>query len=158
MRVRLQITGTWLAMFLCLVLACNRSSSPDEPKARKDEQHAQPEATKRTAQPSEPVKPMKIGGEVSAPTPTSRLNIRWPGDPTQCYQLGVAVFEGVVDSNGIVHHIKLVKGPDNEFTRAAREAIAQQKFEPAMYRGKPVDVTYHVSVNHVPLKRVKGPC
>jgi len=158
MSVQLQMTGTWFALLLCLVLACNRPPSPDEPNRQKDVQHAQPEAAKRPAQPSEPVKPMKIGGEVSAPTPRSRLNIRWPGDPTDCYELGIAVFEGVVDRNGSVRDVKLVKGPDNEFTRAAREAIAQQKFEPAMYRGKPVDVTDHVSVNHVPLKRVKGPC
>jgi hypothetical protein len=34
----------------------------------------------------------------------------------------------------------------------------QQKFEPALYRGKPVDVIFHVSITDVPVKRVKGPC
>lgn len=46
----------------------------------------------------------------------------------------------------------------NEFTQAAREAIEQQQFAPAIYRGRPVDVIYHVSINHVPIKKVKGPC
>ena len=53
---------------------------------------------------------------------------------------------------------KLIKGPANDFTRAAHEEMTQQKFEPARYRGKPVDVIYHVTINHVPVKRVKGPC
>ena len=95
---------------------------------------------------------------MSAPKAKSALNIEWPNDPNQCYELGVAVFEGVVDRNGRVHRITLVKGPDNEFTRAAHEAISQQTFEPAMYRGKPVDVTYTVTVNDVPLRTVKGRC
>ena len=58
----------------------------------------------------------------------------------------------------LLRDVKLIKGPDNEFTRAAREAIARQKFEPALHRGKPVDVIYYVSINHVPVKKVKGPC
>lgn len=110
------------------------------------------------SEPREPPEPMKVGGEVSAPKALSPLRIRWPGDRTQCYQLGVAVFAGVIDRHGVARDLKLIKGPDNRYTRAARDAVAGQKFEPAMYRGKPVDVTYHVTVNHVPIKRAKGPC
>ena len=147
----------WLIASLCLVLACDGSPRRGEVVPQSDPQHARPEPGTRV-QPSEPEKPMKVGGEVSAPKAKSSLNIEWHTDPTQCYQLGVAVFEVVLDKNGSVHQISLVKGADNDFTRAAREAISQQTFEPAMYRGKPVAVSYHVSVNHVPLSKVKGPC
>ena len=111
-----------------------------------------------TPDPIEPSKPMRVGGDVSAPKLISRWRTPWPRDPNGCYQLGVAVFEGVVDRNGKWRDLKLIKGPDNEFTRATREEMAQQKFEPAIYRGKPVDVMLHVSINHVPVKKVKGPC
>jgi TonB family protein len=145
-------------MFLCMVLVWSPPSGAEIPKEIQDNREAQPKVARAAAQRSEPVEPMRIGGEVSAPKLVSRPKIRWSDDPTQCYQLGVAVFEGVVDKNGSVKELRLIKGPDNEFTRAAREAMAQRKFEPAIYRGQPVDVTYHVTINHVPIKKVKGPC
>jgi hypothetical protein len=151
-------TGIWLVIFVGVVLSLARLASADALHELKNAPQAKPKATTPVAKPSEAVKPMKVGGEVSAPKPITRLNIRWPDNPTQCYQLGVAVFQGVVDRNGTVHDVKLLKGPDNEFTKAAREAIEHQKWQPAIYRGRPVDVTYHVSVNHVPVKKVKGPC
>ena len=147
-----------IAACLCLVLACGRPHQSEVRRELKDGQPGQPEAAARAAPPNEPLEPMRIGGEVSAPKPKSVLNLKWPGNSTQCYQLGVAVFEAVIDRDGNVQEVKLIKGPRNEFTQAAHEAIAQQKFEPAIYRGKPVDVTFHVSVNHVPVKKVKGPC
>lgn len=150
-------TGIWLASFVAVVLAVARLPGADAPHGLDDAQ-ARPKATTPAAKPSEAVKPMKVGGDVSAPRPVTRLNIRWPDNPTQCYQLGIAVFQGVVDRNGTVHDVKLMRGPDNEFTKVAREAIEHQKWQPAIHRGTPVDVTYHVSVNHVPVKKVKGPC
>lgn len=152
------MTGIGLAIFLCVVLACGRPPNADVTKEPRHSPEPQSKVGKPAAQPTDPVKPMKVGGEVSAPKLISRPRMPWPDDPTECYQLGVAVFEGVIDRNGSVHDLRLIKGPDNEFTRATREAMAQQKFQPAMYRGKPVDVRYHVSINHVPVKKVKGPC
>lgn len=148
----------WPIAFLFLVLPCDRSARRGPVGPQSDQSHARAEPSTPAAQAGLPEKPMRVGGEVSAPEPRSALNIKWRDDPAQCYQLGVTVYEGVVDRSGSVHQISLIKGPDNELTRAAREAISQQKFEPAMYRGKPVDVTCHVSVNHVPLRKVKGPC
>ena len=103
--------------------------------------------------------PMRVGGEVSAPKLMSRgkRKIRWP-DPTQCYQLGVAVFEGVIDKTGAVRDLKLTKGPDNEFTRARREELLQDKYSPGRHRGKPVDVKVTITVSHMPFKRVEGAC
>jgi hypothetical protein len=147
-----------IAACLCVVLACSGPHQSDVPTELSAGQQGQPKAPGRAAQPAEPLKPMTIGGEVSAPKPKSVLDVKWPTNSTQCYQLGVAIFEGVIDRNGNAQEVRLIKGPDNEFTQAAHEAIAQQKFEPAIYRGKPVDVTYHVSINHVPVKKVKGPC
>jgi hypothetical protein len=114
------------AMFLCMVLAWSPPSGVGMPKERQDNPKAQPKAPRPAAQPSEPVKPMRVGGEVSAPKLISRPKHWWPNDPTQCYQLGVAAFEGVVDKNGNIKELRLIKGPDNEFSRAAREAIAAE--------------------------------
>jgi len=153
-----QFTRVGWAIFLGVVLARSPAPAADMPKKMQDHPNAQPKATKPAMDPSEPLRPMRVGGEVSAPKLVWRPKRRWPDNPTQCYQLGVAAFEGVVDRKGSVRELRLVKGPDNEFTRALREEMAQQKFEPALYRGKPVDVRYHVTINHIPVKKVKGSC
>ena len=153
----MQITTIPCLIFLSLALACS-SPRAGMPKEAQDRPTTQREAPRPPAKPTERPTPMRVGGEVSAPKLISRPKHPWPNDPTQCYQLGVAVFEGVVDRNGDVTELRLIKGPDNEFTRAAREAMARQKFDPALYRGKPVDVIYHATINHVPIKKVKGPC
>jgi hypothetical protein len=140
--------------------ACGGAPSSDVPKNIEQRQPQSPAAA-RPAAPPEPLKPpepMRIGGEVIPPKPKSRLNVRWPGDPADCYELGAAVFEYVVDRTGRADRVRLIKGVENEHTQAAREAITRQQFEPATFRGKPVDVIYHVSINHVPLKKVKGSC
>jgi TonB-like protein len=148
-----------VVVFFCIALACSRPPGPEvSNKEVSNKPNVQTEAAQPLAQPTEPSKPMKVGGEVSAPKPISRPGPLWPHDPNQCYELGTAIFEGVVDRNGNWRDLKLIKGPDNQFTRAARETIAQRTFEPAIYRGKPVDVVLHVSINHVPVKKVKGPC
>ena len=104
-------------------VACGRAPSTAVPDKLKD---APPQpTTTQPLEPNEPVKPMKVGGEVSPPKPATRLNIRWPANPTQCYELGVVLFEGVVDKSGTLRDLRLIKGPDNEFTRAARSAIEQ---------------------------------
>lgn len=154
----MQFTHLCLVVLLCLAVACSRPPDAqlmNKSVRPKDDVHlvAQP-----TAEPIQPSEPMKIGGDVTAPRLISRAKTPWPYDPNQCYQLGVAAFEGVVDKQGNVRELRLIKGPDNEFTRASLEQMTQQKFEPATYRGKPVDVTYHVTINHFPVKRVKGPC
>lgn len=148
----------WYLVLLSAMVACGRAPSTAVPDKLKDAAPPQPTTTTQPSEPNEPVKPMKVGGEVSPPKPATRLNIRWPANPTQCYELGVVLFEGVVDKSGTLRDLRLIKGPDNEFARAARSAIEQQKFTPAMYRGKPVDVMYHVSINHFPMKKVQGPC
>jgi hypothetical protein len=148
----------WLVAWLWCA-ACGGAPSADLPRNIEDKRPAEaPAAVARPATPPEPVEPMRIGGAVSPPKPKSRLDIRWPGDPSDCYELGAAVFEYVVDSTGRAQKVRLIKGVENEHTQAARDAIARQQFEPATFRGKPVDVIYHVSINHVPLKTVKGPC
>jgi hypothetical protein len=79
-------------------------------------------------------------------------------DPKQCYELGIASFEAVVDKQGNVRDVKQIGGPENEFTRPVPTALKQWKFVPAQFHGEPVDVIFNLTMNHVPGKKVKGPC
>jgi hypothetical protein len=117
-----QITRLRVVVFLCIALACSRPPAPEvSNKEVPGKAAAQPSAAQPAAQPTEPSKPMKVGGDVSAPKPTSRWKTPWPQDPHACYQLGIAAFEGVVGSDGNWRELRLIKGADNEFSRAARE-------------------------------------
>jgi hypothetical protein len=105
------------------------------------------------------LQPMKVGGEVSAPRVISRVVPTPAGiDPKQCYELGIASFEAVIDKRGHIQSVKQTAGPQNEFSKASGEALKQWKFEPGKYRGQPVDVIFNFMINHVPQKKVDGPC
>jgi hypothetical protein len=82
------------ATCLCVVLACGGPSQADVPRELREGQQGQPKAAGRAAQPTEPRKPMKIGGEVSAPKPTSGLNIKWPGNPKSVLSAWCCRFRG----------------------------------------------------------------
>jgi hypothetical protein len=153
------ITGRVVLLGAMAFVACNNVPGSGVPNNRLDRKpDVRLEPARPATQPTEALAPLRVGGEVSAPRLLSPAKTLFRPDPRQCYQLGVAVFEGVVDKDGNLRGLKLVKGPDNEFTREARGALEQRVFEPARYRGKPVDVVYHVTINHVPVKKVKGPC
>ena len=142
----------------CVAIACSRSPAAGVSKA---EVRQAPAVRKETARPVEDPyelsQLMAVGGEVSFPKLISGGMARWP-DPNGCYELGTVTFDAVIDRDGRVRDLKLLKGPADQFTRAAQEAFSQRKYAPAMYRGKPVPVKLTVTINHVPRKKVNGPC
>jgi hypothetical protein len=105
-----------------------------------------------------PPEPMRIGGDVSAPRVISRVEPDLPSYAGQCFEQGIAVFEAIVDEHGTVRDLKLTHGPENEFTRRMMDAVAKWRFEPGTHRGEPVPVIFNVTVNHVPIRKIPGPC
>ncbi len=60
---------------------------------------------------------------------------------------GLVIAELVIDENGVVRDVAIQESPADEFSAAATEALEQWTFEPATKDGKPVAVTYIVTVN-----------
>jgi TonB family protein len=93
--------------------------------------------------------PLRVGGDVRAPTIVRRVEPKYPEYPGS-YRLGIVILEGVVTKDGDVRDLRVLKGPGNDYERAIVQAIEQWKFKPATLHGQPVDVIYNLTVNHVP--------
>lgn len=59
---------------------------------------------------------------------------------------GAVRVEVTVDAKGRVQRVKVLKSLDPDLDAAAKKAIEQAKFEPALACGKPVDSTFTISV------------
>ncbi len=60
---------------------------------------------------------------------------------------GVVIVQTVIDKEGNVTDVKVLKGLPHGLTETAVEAISRWKFEPATFNGEPVNVYYNLTVN-----------
>jgi TonB family protein len=91
--------------------------------------------------------PYRVGGEVTRPEKVS-------GGPPQYTELarrarvtGVVIVEAIVDEQGNVTNMRVLKGLPMGLDRQAVEAVQTWKFKPATLSGKPVPVYYTLVVN-----------
>ncbi len=95
---------------------------------------------------TEPPAPLEVGGEVEPPR---RLTAPLPAYPDAAWAQGVTgdvLVRAVIDENGDVAEVEVVKGLPYGMTEAAVEAIRRWKFVPATRRGQPVAVYRNLSV------------
>lgn len=99
----------------------------------------------RAETPLEPsdVEPVRLGPE-TRPVP---LHTPWPqfGGRTQ---KGTAVLGGIIDEDGCLREIRVVKGDQEKLDNTALRAVRQWVFQPFQVEGKPVRVQYFVSINY----------
>ena len=62
---------------------------------------------------------------------------------------GTVFLEGIIDTNGFMKGLQVMQPADNEFGRAALEAVNDWQFEPTRLHGVPVDTSIHVTVRFV---------
>ena len=60
---------------------------------------------------------------------------------------GVVIVQAIIDKQGNVTNVKVLKGLPMGLEEAAVDAIKQWKFKPAMLNGRPVTVYYNLTVN-----------
>lgn len=60
---------------------------------------------------------------------------------------GVVILQTAIDQEGNVVDVDVLKGLHMGLTEAAVDAVKQWKFEPAKIDGKPIPVSYNVTVN-----------
>lgn len=61
--------------------------------------------------------------------------------------LGFILLESVIDEDGCVRQVKVVKGRDTSLATAAAKSVRRWVFEPATRDGRPVRVRYLLTVN-----------
>jgi periplasmic protein TonB len=98
--------------------------------------------------PTEPCQgPYRVGGEVSPPLRISAPQPQYTELARQARIQGVVIVQAIIDCEGAVTSIKVLKELPMGLTESAVEAISRWRFEPARLNGSPVSVFYNLTVN-----------
>jgi protein TonB len=98
-------------------------------------------------EPEPPSGPMRVGGDVKAPTVSSRVNPEYTEVARRARVTGVVIVEATIDKNGNVDRVRVVRDLPMGLGEAAVRAVKQWKFKPGVYNGQPVDVIFNLTVN-----------
>src|SRR5712692_1845095 len=97
------------------------------------------------AQPSAPVAPLAIGGDVKQAKLISAVPPAYPTLAKNQHVSGNVLIDALIDANGRVTTMKIVSGP-TLLHQAARDALKQWKYQPATLDGKPVPMHLTVTI------------
>jgi TonB family protein len=99
------------------------------------------------AQTMDPGPPYRVGGDVKAPTVIERVDPVYPAEARMNRVAGIVIVETIIDRNGNVGDVKVLKPLPFGLDQAAVDAVKQWKFRPATRNGEPVDVFFNLTVN-----------
>ena len=94
-----------------------------------------------------PSGPLRVGGNVKAPTVTNRVEPKYTEVARNARVAGVVIVEAVIDSNGNVDRVRVIKGLPMGLSEEAERAVRLWKFKPGTMNGQPVDVIFNLTVN-----------
>ena len=93
------------------------------------------------------VGPLPVGGDVRAPRVTHRVDPSYPQSMLKLKKQGTVVVQCVIDRDGRVREVDVLRSPHPMFDDAAIEAVRQWQFAPGTLNGRPVDVIFVLTVN-----------
>ena len=96
---------------------------------------------------SEPDGPIQVGGDVKAPEKISSVQPSYTEIARKARIQGVVIVQAIIDKQGNVTNVKVLKGLPMGLDEAAVDAIKQWKFKPATLNGRPVTVYFNLTVN-----------
>ena len=131
--------------------------TPDEPEPIRLEEDIEPEidlpdtdlifGVPDAPPPPEPTGPIRVGGDVKPPNKLQAPNPQYTEIARKARIQGVVIVEAIIDKQGNVTNVKVLKGLPMGLDQAAADAVRRWKFEPATLNGKPVAVIYNLTVN-----------
>ncbi len=131
--------------------------TPDEPEPIRIEEEIEPELEMPDTDivfgipegppPIEPTGPIRVGGDVKPPKKVHYPSPQYTEIARKARITGVVIVEAIIDKQGSVTNVKVLKGLPMGLDQAAAEAVRKWKFEPATLNGKPVAVIYNLTVN-----------
>jgi TonB family protein len=97
----------------------------------------------------DPETPLRVGSKVTRPEILHQVK---PGTTEEARQhhgfSGTVILETVIDKDGKVTDVRVLKGQPMGLSESAMDAVKQWTFKPATLDGKPVKVFYVLTVNY----------
>lgn len=90
--------------------------------------------------------PIRVGGDVLAPVAVHHPQPAYTPAARRAGIEGVAVLDAVIDEDGNVREVTVLRDPGFGLGDSAREALATWRFEPATLHGEAVAVRYVLTV------------
>jgi len=88
----------------------------------------------------------RIGGGVTAPQLIYRVEPKYPEEARKAGLEGTVVLYAVVDPDGMIHNMRIVRSLDPVLDENAMQAARQWKFKPGTKEGKPVPVAASIEI------------
>ncbi|HEV3484416.1 MAG TPA: energy transducer TonB, partial [Vicinamibacterales bacterium] len=86
-------------------------------------------------------------GDVKAPVLVNRVEPVFPAEARAARISGVVIVEAMINENGTVDDVRVLKPLPFGLDQAAVEAVRQWVFRPATFDGKPVPVVFNLTIN-----------
>lgn len=96
---------------------------------------------------AEPEGPIYVGGDVKPPERIFDPQPQYTEIARKARVQGVVIVQAIIDKQGNVTNVKVLKGLSMGLDDEAVKAIKKWQFKPATLNGKPVDVYYNLTVN-----------
>lgn len=90
---------------------------------------------------------LEVGGEVSAPVKVHAPEPTYTEEARAARVMGVVILRTVVDADGTVRDVEVLKGLPLGMTESAVETVRQWRFRPATRNGVPVPVYYNLTIS-----------
>lgn len=91
--------------------------------------------------------PVHVGGDVKAPIVIKRVEPQYTDLARKAHETGIVIVEAIINKQGEVEQVKVVKGLPMGLSEKAEEAVKQWHFKPGMMNGVPVEVIFDLTVN-----------
>jgi len=96
--------------------------------------------------PPVPSGPLRVGGDVKAPVVSNRAEPTYTEAARKARVAGTVVIEAVIDKNGNVDRVRVVKGLPAGLSEQAENAVKKWKFKPGTLNGQAVDTIFNLTV------------
>ncbi|MEM7584968.1 MAG: energy transducer TonB [Acidobacteriota bacterium] len=94
-----------------------------------------------------PAKPVVVDGDIKPPLPIEKTPPVYTAAAKEAGVEGVVIVEAIIEADGVVSEVTVLKGLPHGLSEAAAEAIEHWRFEPAELDGEPVQVRYNLTIN-----------
>jgi len=91
--------------------------------------------------------PYHVGGDVKAPVVIHAVEPLYPNEAVQARISGIVILETLVDHNGVVKDVRVLKPLPFGLSQAAVDAVKQWSFKPGTKNGEAVDVISNLTIN-----------